>query len=176
MTTDLGAVLSGIGILLTGIGVIFAVKQLSAAYEQLKAANVQLVMARRIAGGDFLFHLDEMFRYHDKFHRQLRSGGDWCQADHPNEEIGPSTSEEWADVEGYMGLFERIKVLDEDEIIDLERIKRLYGYRMSNIVDNNRIRAEKLEKRPKGWRDLIELARSLKIYPIQPAARYEHSP
>jgi hypothetical protein len=147
--TIIGLGLTGAGLVFTGIGLTFA--------------GMQLRVAQRTAHGEFLLNLDEMFWHHDKTHRRLRPGGDWSKKG-----TGPSEEdfEAWTDVESYMGLFERINVLVKEGIIDLDTVNRFYGYRISNIVNNDRIREGKLEnpKTKGGWRDFIELARALKRY------------
>jgi hypothetical protein len=117
----------------------------------------QLRDTRRIAQGEFLLRLDEMFRYHDKVHRRLRPGGEWYL-----QEKGPNSVEEWADVDSYMGLFERIKVLIDNKVVELEIINTLYGYRLDNILANNKIKQEKLEKDEKDkWQKFIKLCKAL---------------
>lgn len=117
---------------ISGCGLLFAAAGLFYSAQQLKAA-------KKIAQGDFLLHLDEMFRRHDRVHRRLRPGGDW----HLSQD-GPANADEWADVDSYMGLFERIKILVDNNIIDLDTIERLYGYRIYNIVANDTIREQKI--------------------------------
>ena len=41
---------------------------------------------------------------------------------------GPETAEEWANVEAYMGLFERINVMINAGLIRFETFQPLYGY------------------------------------------------
>lgn len=62
-----------------------------------------------------------------------------------------------------MGLFERVWVLVKDGSLDIEVVERLYGYRIENIVINDRIRKIKLEdkSRARYWIDFIELWRAL---------------
>ena len=76
-------------------------------------------------------------------------------------------NEAWADVDGYMGLFEMVKVLVDGKVIDLVTVNRLYGYRITNIVRNEKIRQQKLDNPAtrSDWHDFIELAKALKRYP-----------
>jgi len=60
-----------------------------------------------------------------------------------------------------MGLFERVKVLIDDGIIDANTVNRLYGYRITNIVSNAAIQEEKLVKEAGSWKDFIELRQML---------------
>jgi hypothetical protein len=172
-----GDIITIVSVLIAGIGVFFgaryAKRQLDAAHEQLSAAREQLEagQAQLVAGqaqlkrqtltarGQFLLSLHERFREHDPIHLRLRSRSTdfaWWADDQP-------TRAEWAAVEAYMGLFERVWVLVKDGSIDIEVIDRLYGYRVRNIVKNDRIRAAKLENSAlaRDWVDFIELWRAL---------------
>jgi hypothetical protein len=132
-----------VGLIMTGIGLIYA--------------GIQLRAAKKIARGEFLLRLDEMFQQHLEVHTRLRPGGVWAV-----QGKGPSSLEDWVAVEKYMGLFERIKVLIDDGIVDLATIDRLYGYRVFNIVANEVIRKAKLEgETRKYWQDFIGLHQSL---------------
>ena len=114
-------------------------------------AGVQLRDSRMSARGTFLLELDTAFVRHDATHRRLR-GGDWAKP-----RSGPKNREEWADVEAYMGLFERIEVLIDGGVLDASLVNRLCGYRVKNIVDNEKIRREKLIRRADGWSDFRSL-------------------
>jgi hypothetical protein len=70
---------------------------------------------------------------------------------------GPTTLDEWADVEKYMGIFERINILINEGILDIDTVDELYGYRIINIAANEVVRKEKLEDRRDYWQEFIEL-------------------
>jgi len=141
--TDYQNIFSLIGLILTGSGLVYA--------------GIQLRASKKIARGEFLLRLDEMFQQHNETHTRLRPGGIWASAGK-----GPATNEDWIAVEKYMGLFERIKVLMDDGIVDLATIDRLYGYRVFNLVANDIIRTVKLEGKVREyWQDFIELHRAL---------------
>jgi hypothetical protein len=118
-------------------------------------AALQLRTSRKIARGEFLLHLDELFSLHTEVHQNLRPGGDWANGGRPQSNV------EWIAVERYMGLFERVKVLIDDGIIDANTVNRLYGYRITNIVSNAAIQEEKLVKEAGSWKDFIELRQML---------------
>lgn len=142
----LASILSGlaacIGVPIALIGLFYAVRQLRA--------------GQKIAKGDFLLRLDDAFQRHQEVHTRLRPGGMWADEVH-----GPTTQAEWIMVEQYMGLFERIKVMVDDGIIDVDTVDRLYGYRLFNIVGNPIIRREKLELEAANWGDFIGLWQAL---------------
>lgn len=133
-----------LGILATAIGVAIGVWQ--------------LVLSRRIASGEFLLRLDDMFRHHQDVHIALRPGGKW----YGMEELSLSAAESAA-IDAYMGLFERIYVLVDKGIIDAETVKRLYGYRIKNIVANRTIRQIRLVDEKDDWKDFIALCNVLGI-------------
>jgi len=120
-------------------------------------AFVTTSISRKVNRGEFLLHLDELMRHHDPIHRRLRPGGDW------SEDSGPISAAEWADVDSYMGLFERIKVLIDSKILDIKIFRRLYGYRIHNIVANDIIRQAKLIDEAEDWSDFIALCKAIKI-------------
>ena len=164
---------AAVGLVLTGVGLIFAAAQVRTAHRTVAQANQTAEQARGIAEGQFLLQLDDMFWRHNKVHRLLRPGGAWSPKDsfgNPKDYEAPSNSEEWADAELYMGLFERIRVLMVRGIItDKAVINKLYGYRIANIVSNLEIKQKKLIEEASGWEDFIALAESLGRY--QPSVR-----
>lgn len=133
-----------IGLILTAIGLFYAGFQINA--------------SKKIARGEFLLRLDEMFKQHNEVHVSLRPKGKWA-----DKKTGPKSdsSEDWAAVEQYMGLFERINILVEDKIVSIEIIDRLYGYRVTNILNNDIIRREKIESEAESWRNFIKLQEKL---------------
>ena len=118
-TTDwITAVATGVGAPVAAVGLI--------------VAAVQLRGQRRATEAQFLLSLDEAFRAHDHTHRRFRPPsadrrdqvGRW----HGQTADGPETAEEWANVEAYMGLFERINVMINAGLIRFETFQPLYGY------------------------------------------------
>jgi hypothetical protein len=133
--------------------------QLKAAREQLEQQSMELEQQSQTARGQFLLALHERFHKYEKIHNLLRNeeaNFKWWSGAEP-------TSDEWAEVEAYMGLFERVWMLVKGKSIDIEVIERLYGYRIENIVINDKIRKTKLEDRELAiyWIDFIELWRAL---------------
>lgn len=136
MSDELAATV--IGLLMTAIGLIYT--------------GCQIRGSKKVAKGEFLLHLDEMLQEHNNIHIRLRPDGDWTI-----DKSGPKDKEEWVAVEIYMGLFERVNILIEDNIIDIDTIDRLYGYRIMNILANDVIRQNKLERESSYWQDFIKL-------------------
>jgi len=131
-----------IGLLLTGIGLIYTGRQIQE--------------SRKVARGEFLLHLDELFQQHNDVHLLLRPGGDYAE-----ERRKPESAQDWAAIERYMGLFERVKALVDDKIIDLDTVSRFYGYRVFNIAANETIQKYKREQRAESWRDFNDLLQAL---------------
>lgn len=130
--------------------------QLEATKGQLEVANEQLEVGQKAARGDFLLRLDEAFRYHQEVHVKLRFGGAYPEV------VGAlEFPKDWPAIESYMGLFERIQVLVEEKIIDIDVVDRLYGYRLFNIVNNPIIHQVKLVELGDGWIDFIKLWKAL---------------
>ncbi|MBK3574080.1 hypothetical protein JHN63_09650 [Streptomyces sp. MBT65] len=118
-------------------------------------------------------NLDEAFLRHLDVYSRLRPGddsqspGDWAERGQ-----GPDSASEWMAVEQYMGLFERIEVLIEGGVLDTHLTNRLYGYRVRNIVANERIRTKLLIEGAAGWQDFLSLVHRLKkdgrVFPSLP--------
>jgi hypothetical protein len=149
-TTDwIVAIATAVGAPLAAVGVIVAAVQLRG---QRRATEAQLVL-----------ELDELFKAHDKTHRKFRPGeveatddvGRWWGK---NAE-GPDSAQDWADVEAYMGLFERVSRMIEDGLIKEKTFNVLYGYRIKNILSNQRVVQKKLVERGEYWEHFIDLAR-----------------
>jgi hypothetical protein len=131
-----------------------ASKQLTAANGQLEAAKEQLREGQKIAYGDFLLRLDEAFQRHQDVHIKLRFGGE-----SPKGRL--RFPKDWPAIESYMGMFERVQLLLEKDLIDIGTVNRLYGYRLFNIVVNPTIYQEKLVNLGYGWKDFIKLWKAL---------------
>ncbi len=139
-------------------------------------AGGQLRAAHQSARGTFLLELDEAFTRHTDVYIRLRPGdvsqspGDWIGPGR-----GPENSSDWMAVEQYMGLFERIEVLIEGGVLDAQITNRLHGYRVRNIVANDRIRKTLLVDGAAGWQDFLSLIERLQgegrvFAPLNPPA------
>lgn len=145
---ELQEIVTIVGLPLTVAGLFFAGYQLRASYRQLK-------ISQRIAGADFILRFDEMLiQRHDKVHQFLRPGGEWTK-----EGRGPDSIEDWMLVERYMGMFERVKILLDDDLIDVDAIERFYGYRIRNIYANKVIFEKKKLKTLPQWEKLSNAER-----------------
>lgn len=105
----------------------------------------------------FWLDLRDCFSRHDRVHRLLRPGGLWAKGD------GPNNSEDWADVEAYMGLFEHCEIMLKERLIDEKTFKEIYDYRLRNIVGNKAIREEKLVSRKDSWKRFLDLLKRFEI-------------
>ena len=134
----------------TGVvaGLYFGIRQLELAVSQLKAT-------KRSQQAQALFQFDETLERYFPVHKKLRPGGEWAA---PEVTL---TRDSWAEIERYMDLFERAKILIDDGFLELEAFDHLYGYRIRNIRANPTIAREKLEKRAYGWKYFLELEQSL---------------
>ena len=131
-----------LGLILTAAGLFYAGRQ----YRN----------SQRVATADFLLRLDEMlFSQHNNVHKRLRPGGKWAGG------IGaPSSAEEWSMLERYMGMFERVKVLLNDGLLDIDAVERFYGYRVRNIVANDEIVKTKRLFTKGEWKELSRRERN----------------
>lgn len=145
---------SAVGVLGGLMGLAYAGRQLWYTARQLTYTGEQLHESRLSSRGTFLLELDAAFERHAKTHRRLR-GGEWATPG-----AGPESVQDWADVEAYVGLFERVEVLLDSGILDAPLVNDLYGYRVVNIVENDRIR-RKLIREAGGWSLFLSLKRRL---------------
>jgi hypothetical protein len=129
-----------------------AIASQKAAYE----ADLQLQESKKNSRGDFLLRLDEAFQLHRDVRANLGPGGRWYRGEH-----GPKFPEDDAEVQTYMGLFERIHLLIEEGIINIDTVDRLYGHRFFFIVTNPIIYQERLVKHTQDWTDFIKLWKAL---------------
>jgi hypothetical protein len=148
---EIALLVGGVGFLLTGVGLFYAARQLR--------------LSRAIARAESYLHLDELLLQHKGVYLKLYPDPKGAWGDRIT---GPSTVEEWGEVVIYMGLFERIKVLVDLGVIDLHVIKRLYAYRLQDIVNNKPIYQKKCVEQAKFWVDFIELCKALNISPEKP--------
>jgi hypothetical protein len=122
----------------------------------LLVAARNTTITQRTNRARFWLDLRKMFADHDEVHRDLRPGGKWAVAG-----SGPSSPEEWAKVEAYLGLFETCEDMIRTGLVDLASFGRSYGYRIANIVANETIRREKLVHRAEYWERFNRLAKRL---------------
>jgi hypothetical protein len=148
---EMALLLGGVGLLLTGVGLFYGARQLR--------------LSRSIARAESYLHLDELLLQHKDVYLKLYPDPQGVWGDRTT---GPSRVEEWGEVVIYMGLFERIKVLADLGVIDLHVIKRLYAYRVQDIVNNKPIYQKKCVEQAKYWVDFIELCKALDIKPQKP--------
>ena len=121
-------------------------------------AGLQLRRALSVERGRFMLEIERMLATHDRVHLRLRPGGDWYKTG-----IGPTTLEEFAQVEDYMGLFEHCELLIRSGVLNLKMFEKLFGYRIENILANPVIVREKLIDEKHGWLDFLRLVKRLHL-------------
>lgn len=175
---DLIDTISKIGGLVTIIvGIILAYHQLIKSRDQKERELEKRDREIKTQRAQFWLELRKMFGEHDEVHKMLRDGT-WPRSlaasssvsnassmdtDSSGDRKEPST-EQWAALESYMGLFEHCKAMIDDELIDLPTFSSIYRYRIGNILANQTIvKAKFLNKTLReGWKDFIALAEELK--------------
>jgi hypothetical protein len=115
---------------------------------QLAALKDQSETSIKIARGEFLLHIDEMLlRYHRGIYLRL----------YPGDPSLLAFPRDYPAMVMYMGLFERIKRLCDDRILDIGLINKLYGYRIDDIIANPTVYQELVRDMCYGWVDFISL-------------------
>jgi hypothetical protein len=121
-------------------------------------AGLQLRRTLAVERGRFTLEIERMLASHDRTHLRLRPGGDWFGTGR-----GPATIEEWGPVEDYMGLFEHCEILIQSGLLNPTMFKRLFGYRIENILANPVIVRKKLVEEKGGWIDFLMLVKRLHL-------------
>lgn len=67
---------------------------------------------------DVLLRLDQEMQKYREIHANFRPGGRWTD-DHR----GPETSDDWINVDAYMGLFERINFFIDQDLISIDFVE-----------------------------------------------------
>jgi hypothetical protein len=119
----------------------------------------QISDTRKQAKGQFLLHLDERMESYKDVHRRLVEAP---------QSFNPETDKDvkWQDVWSYVGFFERIYVMVDDEILNISLVDRLYGYRIYRIILNDAIYDE-IAKYYMNWQDFICICKALIAYKQQ---------
>lgn len=133
----------------TLIGVLIAVGSLA-----YSAMNLRLQAKTNRA--KFWLDLRSAFEKHE-VHRKLRPGGEW------NHNTGPSTPDEYVQVEAYMGLFEHCEIMLSQRLIDESTFRDIYRYRLENLIRNDWVRVEKVCRRGEGWKNFIALLNRMEV-------------
>ena len=135
----------------TIVGAIVAVAALLyTAYQVRRNAQTNRAM--------FWLDLEKMFQAHDPVHLKLRSGGKWADG-----ASGPTTNEEWAALEDYMGLFEHCEIMMTSGLIDVSTFSDIFAYRLHNIVSNRSIVDAKLHQEAEYWKNFLNLLKRFDI-------------
>ena len=121
--------------------------------------GLQLKRTFAVERGRFMLEIERMLATHDRIHLRLRPGGDWSG---PSGR-GPANLEEWGQVEDYMGLFEHCEILIRSGLLNAGLFNDLFGYRMVNILANQKIFCAKLIREKDGWSDFWRLVRRLQL-------------
>lgn len=123
----------------------------------LLSAALNLLVTARTNRAKFWLELRSAFSKHDDVHQALRPGGRWADGK------DPTTAEEYAQIEAYMGLFEHCEIMLSQRLVDEATFREIYQYRLRNLVANRWIREEKLCRRAASWKRLIALLERMQV-------------
>jgi hypothetical protein len=108
-----------------------------------------------------MLELEKMSERFDRVQALLRNGGAWHGG-----AGGPSSLEEWCEVEDYMGFFEHCELLLKAGTIEPSGFKALYGYRIENIACHPALVKAKLIDERSYWTNFLNICARFKITPI----------
>ena len=117
----------------------------------LVSAALNLMVTVRTNRAKFWLELRTAFAKHDEVHGKLRPGGEW------DDNAGPNSTEDFAKIEAYMGLFEHCEIMMSQKLIDAKTFHEIYEYRLKNLMANDWVRIEKIEERGRYWVNFISL-------------------
>lgn len=125
------------------------------------AALALIVSARQAsksassARASLWLELRRMFMdYHHTVHLNLRPLGAWSDP-----RWQPTSAEDMASIETYMGLFEHCEDLLAQHMLDWPTFEAVYFYRVRNLLANDWVRVEKLAKYRESWNRFHRLLR-----------------
>lgn len=110
-------------------------------------AGRQLRHSRSVATTDALLSLDGLLERFDEIQIKLSR----------KEKL---TTEDFREVALYMGLMERINVMVDQGIVDIDTVNRLYGFRIRTIVENPGIQ-QWIKEKKHNWQDFIKLSQAI---------------
>ena len=165
---DVATIISSIGVL-TAVGALFfAWKQLKLSGKNTKHSAENLELSAKNSRAQLWMDLRKMFDGHMEVHSILRpnekrSIPEPCPKCCNQKKSWPCCKDEWVKVEAYMGLFEHCEGLLEEKLIDENTFRDIYSYRISNIVNNEKIKREKLVELGRYWLRFRALAERFDI-------------
>lgn len=110
----------------------------------------QVNATRLQAKGEFIQALDRQFRDYN------RIGIDIIR----NRQHFAPKSDDWREIIGYMGVFERMNIMVEDKILDIALVDRLYGSRPILLLSSDEV-YQMVSESGAEWRDFIHLCRRI---------------
>ena len=109
----------------------------------------QVNVTRQQTKGQFLLALDAQFeKTGDILMRML------------NDPAFTPDGVEWTEVWKLMSIFERVNIMVEDKILDVDLVDRLYGFRLLGLIGNDAI-YQRVQVTGAEWRDFIDLCHAV---------------
>jgi hypothetical protein len=120
----------------------------------------QVAITRHQAKGQFLLALDE----------QLEKSSDTTLRLFNEQNFEP-TGKEWGEIWLLMNIYERINIIVEDRILDIDMVERIYGFRVIAIILNDAI-YQRIQEMGAEWHDFIDLCNKLARHYSQGKHKY----
>jgi hypothetical protein len=112
----------------------------------------QVSLTRQQTKGQFLLALDDQFEKTNPISLRLLEEPDFTPKDN-----------EWIEVWRLMSVFERINVMVEDNILTVDLVDRLHGFRLVKLIENDAIYA-RVQAAGADWLDFIDLCYTVADY------------
>jgi len=114
-------------------------------------AALQLRKSARIAKGQFLLQIEDQSTLHDDVHHKLFPNGEWGI----NKGGSPHGTQDAKEVADYLGFFEQCEHLIQSGCLDFSTFRKIYGYRVKNILRNTAIVESKLQGETRQYYELF---------------------
>lgn len=109
----------------------------------------QVAIARNQAKGQFLLTLDDRLEKSSEITLRLFNDKNF-------EPVG----KEWGEIWLLMNTYERMNIMVEDKILDIDMVERVYGFRVVAMIQNDVI-YRRIQEMGAEWNDFINLCKKL---------------
>ncbi len=109
----------------------------------------QVSVSQKQAKGQFILALDEQFAQSREITARFAS----------EPQFRPE-GREWTKVWALMSIFERVSIMVEDKILDLEIVERLWGFVLVRLIENDAV-YQRLHATGAEWQDLVSLCHAI---------------
>jgi hypothetical protein len=112
----------------------------------------QVSVTRQQTRGQFLLALDDQFEKTNTISMRLLEEPQFIPHD-----------TEWIDIWRLMSVFERINIMIDDEMLSVDLVDRLHGFRLLKLIENDAVYA-RVQAAGADWQDFIDICYKIADY------------